>query len=50
MFAMEPTETTDISYLLIGGSEGKQATVKVNQQNGKLEVCDQGNEALWTTP
>jgi hypothetical protein len=50
MFAMEPTETTDISYLLIGGSEGKQATVRVNQQNGKLEVRDQGNKALWTTP
>jgi hypothetical protein len=50
IFIMEPTETAEKTYLQLAGSQGKTATVIVNQENGKLEVWDQGSKAMWTTP
>jgi hypothetical protein len=50
MFTVEPTERTDISYLHLGGPKGKTAAVRVNQQNGKLEVFGEGSKRIWTTP
>ena len=50
MFIMEPTETAENTYLQLSGSEGKTATVRVNQENGKLEVFGKGNKVMWTTP
>ena|GEM_PF-2505525 len=46
----EETDTMEGSHLHVGGGEGKTAIVRVNQENGKLEVCDQGNRVKWTTP
>ncbi len=48
LFIMEPTETMDISYLFLGGTQGKTAMIKVNQQNGKLEVLDKSYKSIWT--
>ncbi|MHC4740960.1 MAG: hypothetical protein ACYS8Z_03555 [Planctomycetota bacterium] len=50
MFITEPTETVEQTYLQLAGSEGKTATVRVNQENGKLEVFGEGNKVMWTTP
>jgi hypothetical protein len=47
---MGETDAMEMSYLQLGGSQGKTAIVKVNQENGKLEVTDQGNKGMWTTP
>jgi len=47
MFTIEPA---DISYLHLGGPKGKTAAVRVNQQNGKLEVFGEGSKRIWTTP
>lgn len=47
MFTVEPT---DIAYLHLGGPKGKIAAVRVNQQNGKLEVFGEGSKRIWTTP
>jgi hypothetical protein len=47
---MEPTEKMDISYLFLGGPQGKTAMVKVNQQNGKVEVLDKSYKPIWSTP
>jgi hypothetical protein len=50
LFMTEPTETTDNSYLFLGGPKGRTATGRVNQQNGKLEFVDENNKAIWSTP
>ncbi len=50
LFIMEPTESKDISYLFLGGPKGKTAMVKVNQENGKVEVLDKSYKPIWSTP
>ncbi len=50
LFIMELTETKDISYLFLGGPQGKTAMVKVNQENGKVEVLDKSYKPIWSTP
>ncbi|MHC4740961.1 MAG: hypothetical protein ACYS8Z_03560 [Planctomycetota bacterium] len=47
MFTIEPSA---ISYLHLGGPKGKTAAVRVNQDNGKLEVFGEGSKRIWTTP
>jgi hypothetical protein len=47
---MQETDAMEGSYLHLGGEKGKMATVTVNQENGKLEIWDQGSKAKWTTP
>jgi len=40
----------EISYLFLGGPKGKTAMVKVNQENGKVEVLDKSYKSIWSTP
>ncbi|UCG49713.1 MAG: hypothetical protein JSU94_08000 [Phycisphaerales bacterium] len=49
LFMMEPTETTENSYLFLDGPK-RTATGRVNQENGKLEFVDKNNKAMWSTP
>lgn len=38
------------TFLLLGGPEGKRAKVRVEQETGKVEFLDEKNKLIWSTP
>ncbi len=38
------------TFLLLGGPEGKRAKVRVEQETGKVNFLDDNNKLIWSTP
>ncbi len=48
--ALPMEESTGDASLYLGGSRGKAAKLRVNQDNGKVEFLDKSNKRIWSTP